>query len=230
MSTSSSRSASGRPSSTVTSRSRPSRSAFSRATSAASGERSDAGHPQVGALVEQGQGDGPGPGPDLVDAGALGQLVRRLDQEAGLAARNQHPRVDRDLDPAEALAAEDVGQRLVLGAAGDAGLDRLRDLRASPRRSRPSEIASTSIPSASATRASASARGSSQPAAAIFSAAASTTASTVATGAPLPACLHWSHACAPPRFGSSRSRSRHCIQAAGRGCEVAVAPTRERVP
>ena len=117
------------------------------------------GDPQVGALVEQGQGDGAGAGADLVDAGALGQLGGDLDQEPGLAARDQDPRVDGDVDPLEALVAEDVGERLVLGAAPDALLDRARQLRrSSPAPS--SESRSTSIPSAAATRASASERGS----------------------------------------------------------------------
>ena len=57
------------------------------------------GDAQVGALVEQGEGDGAGAGADLVDAGALRQLGGDLDQQAGLAARDQHPRVDRDSIP-----------------------------------------------------------------------------------------------------------------------------------
>ena len=75
------------------------------------------GHLQVRALVEQGEGDGAGSGADLVHAGALGQLGGDLDQQAGLPARDQHPRVDGDVDPLEGLVAEDVGERLVLGAA-----------------------------------------------------------------------------------------------------------------
>ena len=40
------------------------------------------------------------------------QLQRQLDQQLGLGPRDQHPPVDRQLDVAEALAAEDVGDRL----------------------------------------------------------------------------------------------------------------------
>ena len=71
-----------------------------------------------------------------MDAGALGQLGGDLDQQAGLAARDQDPRVDGDVEPAEALAAEDVGERLVVGAARDALLELGRDLRPAARRRR----------------------------------------------------------------------------------------------
>ena len=138
------------------------------------------GDPQVGALGEQGQGDRAGAGADLVHAGALGQLGADLDQQLGLAARPEHPLVDGDLEPAEGRAAEDVGQRLVVGAARD-------PLPRSPPRPRPAtspalspESSSASIPSASATSASASARGSSQPAAAIAPRPSSTASPTVA--------------------------------------------------
>ena len=111
------RARSGRPSATITSSARPSRSAFSRAASAASGERSEAVTRRSGRSRDQGQGDRPGAGADLVHARALGQLDGDLDQQLGLPPRQQHARVDGDLDLAEAGAAEDVGQRLVVGAA-----------------------------------------------------------------------------------------------------------------
>ena len=60
------------------------------------------GDAQVGPLAEQRQGDRPRAGADLVHAGALRQLGADLDQQLGLAARDQHPLVDRDLDLAEA--------------------------------------------------------------------------------------------------------------------------------
>ena len=77
-----------------------------------------------GRWLEQREGDGARAGADLVHAGALGQLGGDLDQQAGLAARDQDPRVDGDVDPLEGLVAEDVGERLVLGAARDALRDR----------------------------------------------------------------------------------------------------------
>ena len=76
-----------------------------------------------GSLAEQGQGDRARAGADLVHAGALGELGADRDEQLGLAARDQDPLVDRDLDLAEATAAEDVLERLALAAAGDVALD-----------------------------------------------------------------------------------------------------------
>ena len=83
---------------------------------------------EVGTLGQQGQGDRAGAGADLVHAGALGQLDPDLDQQLGLAARPEHALVDGDLEPAEGGAAEDVGDRLAVGAARHPLLDRGGDV------------------------------------------------------------------------------------------------------
>ena len=128
------------------------------------------GDAQVGPLAEQGQGDRARAGADLVHAGALRAARCRPDQQLGLAARDQHPLVDRDLDLAEAAAAEDVLERLALAAAGDVALDLRPGLGTRP--VVPSRSSSsTRIESALATKSFASASGVSQPAAAIASVA-----------------------------------------------------------
>ena len=104
-----------------------------------------------------------------------------LDQQLGLRAGDQHPAVDRQLDPAKALAAEDVGDRLApqppphhLREAG--GPDRRRSRRRGRRRAAPDPG-----PLASARSSSASRRGLGTPAAPSASAAAASASPTLPT-------------------------------------------------
>ena len=71
----------------------------------------------------------PEPVPTSCTRAPSGSSVADLDQQLGLAARPEHARVDVDLELAEGGAFEHVGERLVVGAAGDRGLDRRDDLR-----------------------------------------------------------------------------------------------------
>ena len=69
-------------------------------------------HVEVGRSSFSASATAPLPGADVDHARAGGQAERRLDQELGLRARDQHARVDLELDAAEAAAAEEVGDRL----------------------------------------------------------------------------------------------------------------------
>jgi len=62
------------------------------------------------------------------------QLDGDRDEQLGLAARDQHPLVDGELDFAEGAAAEDVLERLALAPAGDVALDLRQHLRRDRRR------------------------------------------------------------------------------------------------
>ena len=123
----------------------PSRAAFSRATSAASGERSEAVTRRSGRSLSRARAIAPEPVPTSCTRAPSRQLDADGDQQLGLAARDQHPLVDGDLDLAEAAAAEDVLERLALGAAGDAALDLRRSSGLNSRRSRRARASSASI-------------------------------------------------------------------------------------
>ena len=70
---------------------------------------------EVRALVLQGERDRAAAGADVDDARPLRQpLDRRLDERLGLRPRDQHARVDVQLEVAEALHAGDVGDGLAL--------------------------------------------------------------------------------------------------------------------
>jgi hypothetical protein len=57
--------------------------------------------------------DRPRAGPDVDDPRALGQLEAHLHEQLGLRSRDQHARVDGEVDVAEALRPQQVGDRLV---------------------------------------------------------------------------------------------------------------------
>jgi hypothetical protein len=65
-----------------------------------------------------------------VHTGLAWQLRSHLDEQLRLGARYQDPRVDRQLDAAEPLPPEDVGDGLPLHAAADALADHARRRRA----------------------------------------------------------------------------------------------------
>ena len=143
----------------------PSRSAFARATSSASALASVATTSRSGRSCLQRQGDRARAGPDVADPRAARQVERRLDEVLGLRPRDQHARVDVELDRPEALAAEDVGDRLAVAPARGEAHERgaRRPARApGPGRRR---SAARSTPIAAASSSSASSRGDSTPAA-----------------------------------------------------------------
>ena len=87
------------------------RSALARATSSAAAEVSVAVTSQPGSSSAIASATAPEPVPTSRTVRGR-QLERQLDQQLGLRPRHQDPRVDRELDRAEAPAAEDVGDRL----------------------------------------------------------------------------------------------------------------------
>ena len=93
--------------------SRPRRWALACATASASPDTSVREHVEVGALVLERERDRPRAGPDVDDPRALGQLEAHLDEQLGLRSRDQHARVDGEVDVAEALRPQQVGDRLV---------------------------------------------------------------------------------------------------------------------
>ncbi len=74
-------------------------------------------HVEVGALGLERQRDRPRARADVGHARAARQVERGLDDVLGLRARDEHARVDGQVDGAEALAAEQVGDGLALAAA-----------------------------------------------------------------------------------------------------------------
>ena len=98
--------------------SRLSRAAFSRAASSASGIEVRRDDRRVRQLVGDRERDRARAGADVQDARGL-ELERHLDQELRLGPRDQDPAVNAQLDPAKALAAGDVGDRLAAQATAD---------------------------------------------------------------------------------------------------------------
>ena len=77
-------------------------------------------HLSVRALGLERQRDRAGAGADVDDARALDalqQLQAAVDEQLRLGARHQHPRIDREIETAEAPAADHVGHRLAQAAA-----------------------------------------------------------------------------------------------------------------
>ena len=117
----------------ATSSDRSRRAALARATSTAAGEASEAVTTRSGRSSRSASAIAPEPVPTSCTRAPCGQLERDLDQQLGLGARDQHARVDGELDVAKPLPAEDVGDRLALDAAAHV----LADQRApGPRRAR----------------------------------------------------------------------------------------------
>ena len=68
----------------------------------------------------------PLPVPTSDDPGAAAERQRHLDQQLGLGPRDQHTAVDRQRDPPEGLAPEDVRDRLARLAPGHKASNRAR--------------------------------------------------------------------------------------------------------
>ena len=94
------------------------------------GARVGGDHVEVRALGLQRQRHRAGARADVGHARAARQPERGLDQVLGLRARDQHAAVDEQVDRAEALGAEDVGDGLALRAAHRVALEAARLLRA----------------------------------------------------------------------------------------------------
>ncbi len=90
------------------------------------GAQVDTDHRQIGSLLLQGERDSAAPGPDVRDPGAPIERQRDLDQQLGLGPRDQHPAVDRQRDPPERLAPDDVRDRLARLAPGQHRREPLR--------------------------------------------------------------------------------------------------------
>ncbi len=122
-------------------------------------------HLEVGPLGLERQRDRARAGADVGHARARRQLERRLDEVLGLRPRDQHARVDAQLDRAEALACRGCRRPARARAGAPRGPESARLARAERRGRGRRSARARSTPSASASSTSASRRGVSQPAA-----------------------------------------------------------------
>ena len=162
----------------------------------------DPDHPQIRPLVLQRQRDRAAAGADVDDARAGRQRQPHLDQQLGLGPRDQHPRVDRQRDPPELLAPEDVSDRLARRAARDQRPRSARERVAADRLPRVDQSRSRPTPSACGSSSSASSRGVSQPAArsvAVASPSASRRDAGLSASPPAPRACGASHRPGAPR-------------------------------